>query len=180
MSKSATLTSGLIIGIIIGAIFCDLRHSIREPEEETQTEVKRDTVISTDTLFIKVPIPDSTRSLGRRLATLPSAPAEAQATPSTDDIVQTGPDTDSARVWLDYTQRHYRSQEYEAWVSGYDPSLDSLRLFRKTETLTETRTETRWRTRRWGLSVGAGATVTAKGDIRPGLFIGATYTFFAF
>lgn len=38
------------------------------------------------------------------------------------------------------TQRYYKSNEYEAWVSGYRPNLDSLNIFRKTITNTVTRT----------------------------------------
>lgn len=47
----------------------------------------------------------------------------------------------------DYTiaisQRYYKSDDYEAWVSGYRPNLDSLNIFRKTITNTITNTVTR-------------------------------------
>lgn len=41
------------------------------------------------------------------------------------------------------TQRYYKSNDYEAWVSGYRPNLDSLNIFRKTITNTITNTVTR-------------------------------------
>lgn len=41
---------------------------------------------------------------------------------------------------LSITQRYYEGSQYQAWVSGYKPSLDSLNVFNKT--LTQTITET--------------------------------------
>lgn len=41
------------------------------------------------------------------------------------------------------TQRYYKSNDYEAWVSGYRPNLDSLNIFRKTITNTITNTVTK-------------------------------------
>lgn len=41
------------------------------------------------------------------------------------------------------SQRYYKSNDYEAWVSGYRPNLDSLNIFRKTITNTITNTVTR-------------------------------------
>ena len=41
------------------------------------------------------------------------------------------------------TQRYYKAKDYEAWVSGYRPNLDSLNIFRKTITNTITNTVTR-------------------------------------
>ena len=44
-------------------------------------------------------------------------------------------------VKLPMTQKHYKEDSlYDAWVSGYKPSLDSIRVYGKTETrfVTET------------------------------------------
>lgn len=41
------------------------------------------------------------------------------------------------------TQRYYKANDYEAWVSGYRPNLDSLNIFRKTITNTITNTVTK-------------------------------------
>lgn len=46
-------------------------------------------------------------------------------------------------VKLPMTQKHYTKDSlYDAWVSGYEPSLDSIRVYGKTETrfVTETKT----------------------------------------
>ena len=46
-------------------------------------------------------------------------------------------DTDTIEVHdtivLPITQKYYAAKEYEAWVSGYDPSLDSINVFARTQ-----------------------------------------------
>lgn len=44
---------------------------------------------------------------------------------------------------LPITQRYYSTDLYQAWVSGYKPSLDSINVFRKTVTNTITNTVTK-------------------------------------
>ncbi len=39
--------------------------------------------------------------------------------------------TDSARVVIPITQQHYKEDDYEAWVSGFRASLDSIRVYPK-------------------------------------------------
>ena len=56
------------------------------------------------------------------------------------------------------TQRHYKDSLYEAWVSGYKPNLDSLRIYQKTITNTITNTVTKEiypKTTDWYLNVGS-------------------------
>jgi hypothetical protein len=33
--------------------------------------------------------------------------------------------------------KHYHAGEYDAWVSGYEPSLDSIKVYQRTEYITE-------------------------------------------
>lgn len=41
-------------------------------------------------------------------------------------------------IVLPRMQRYYSSDDYEAWVSGYDPRLDSVNVFRNTAYITNT------------------------------------------
>lgn len=61
--------------------------------------------------------------------------------------------TDSARVVIPITQQHYKEDDFEAWVSGFRASLDSIRVFPKSYVLQPKATKSK----RWVLSVGAGA-----------------------
>lgn len=45
--------------------------------------------------------------------------------------------TDSVAVAVPITQKHYSSEAYDAWVSGYEPSLDSIKVYQRTEYITE-------------------------------------------
>lgn len=53
---------------------------------------------------------------------------------STDTLLM----RDSVLVEVPIESRHYNAPEYDAWVSGYEPSLDSIKVYQKTEYITET------------------------------------------
>ena len=44
---------------------------------------------------------------------------------------------DSVAVEVPITSKHYGSKDYDAWVSGYEPSLDSIKVYQRTEYITE-------------------------------------------
>ena len=44
---------------------------------------------------------------------------------------------DSVAVEVPITSKHYQSPEYDAWVSGFEPSLDSIKVYQRTEYITE-------------------------------------------
>lgn len=166
----------------------------REPqplgERPPEIAVKSDTVTIRDTIYIPAPQLADSKSLGFMQVTLPvwrphALPQDAtqsideEQTSETNDEIETEP-PDSVPVAIQIEQKHYKGDDYDAWVSGWNPSLDSLHICRPTRQITTTKEITRWKTRRWGLSVGVGAVASPKGGIQPGVFVGASYTFFAF
>jgi len=44
---------------------------------------------------------------------------------------------DTVEVQVPITSKHYQSKDYDAWVSGYEPSLDSIKVYRETQVITE-------------------------------------------
>ena len=44
---------------------------------------------------------------------------------------------DTVEVQVPITSKHYGSKDYDAWVSGYEPSLDSIKVYQRTEYITE-------------------------------------------
>lgn len=80
--------------------------------------------------------------------------------------------TDSVYVELPITQKEYRDSLYHAWVSGYEPNLDSINVFQHTVTVTET---VRPPTKRWGLGVQVGAGYNTGNKIQPYIGIGISY-----
>ena len=169
-----------------------IRRSPESPgERPPEVTVTRDTVTIRDTIYVPTPQPANSKSLGFTQVTLPRwIPPTANKsdnhrqesdvpTTDVDEAEETEP-LDSATVSIPIEQRHYTGDDYEAWVSGWHPRLDSLRIYRPTQQITTTAQVTRWKTKRWGLSIGAGMVASPKGGIQPGIFIGASYTFLAF
>lgn len=76
------------------------------------------------------------------------------------DIINNGDTTEKAAVVeIPYEQKVYaRDSMYKAWVSGYDPNLDSIRIYFKSVTVTETIERTIKDNKRFSIGpyVGAG------------------------
>lgn len=132
--------------------------------EETTT-VSRDTI----PVFIDTPIPKD--SIVLRYETI--------KVPILDTIRTTVADTlsmDSIAVEIPITQKIYQDSTYQAWVSGYKPSLDSIRIFQPITTITRTitNTEVRYKSKRWGVGVQAGIGLTPN-KVEPYIGIGIHY-----
>ena len=84
---------------------------------------------------------------------------------------------DSVSVVMPITQEHYEDSTYSAWVSGYKPSLDSIKVYQRKEieTITIRTTEQK----RWSIGVSGGIGVVYDGGWHcgPGINIGVTYSF---
>lgn len=98
-------------------------------------DVKRDTVVVYDTIPDILPKPkDSvlTKYITRYLPLV-----------SNDTIVKTDVMMchDSVLVEVPITSKHYGNEQYDAYVSGYEPNLDSIFVYQKTEYITETITK---------------------------------------
>lgn len=71
-------------------------------------------------------------------------------------------------------QKHYADSTYDAWVSGYRPSLDSLNIYKRTMVIVETKT-IEAPAKRWGLGVSAGYGVSKDG-LSPYIGLGISYS----
>lgn len=68
------------------------------------------------------------------------------------------PCKDSMDVELSITQKEYQDSGYHAWVSGYLPQLDSIRIYNKNTIITHTVTNsvTKYKTKHWGIGIQVG------------------------
>ena len=80
--------------------------------------------------------------------------------------------TDTVTVSLPFVQKQYKDSNYSAWVSGYEPSLDSIKIFPKTIIVRESKVE-RKKDRRWGVYGGVGIGVSDR--VTPYVGIGIGY-----
>jgi hypothetical protein len=79
---------------------------------------------------------------------------------------------DSATVLIPITQKRYKEKNFEAWVSGYRPALDSLHIFNENYLLRPNKQKPK----RWGIGAQVGY------DLRTGAYagFGISYNFIVF
>ena len=80
--------------------------------------------------------------------------------------------TDTVTISLPFVQKQYKDSSYSAWISGYEPSLDSIRVFPKTTIIREIKV-VRQKDRRWGVFGGVGIGVSDR--ITPCVGVGIGY-----
>lgn len=142
----------LMIGLV--ASFFTGYHIRRTDAKNAQ--VKRDTVI--DTLRTVLPIPSFEIELSEVEIPYPII------------VKEKGQDrVDTIYVPVPVTQKEYVSENYRAWVSGYNAALDSIYVFPKTVYVTQ-----KIPARRWGLGVSAGYGVGRSG-LSPYVGVGIYY-----
>ena len=85
-------------------------------------------------------------------------------------------------VVLPLQQRHYKGKDYEAWISGYRPQLDSIYVFPETRYITN-ETQVKRKPTRWGIGIQAGYGVAlpdGRPQLAPYLGVGISYNFIRF
>lgn len=88
-------------------------------------------------------------------------------------------DTVKVPVLVPISRKVYEGEDYRAVVSGFRASLDTLDIFRKTQTVTNTvvqRVEVPGKPKRWGIGVSAGYALTSMG-MKPYIGAGIQYNF---
>ena len=88
-------------------------------------------------------------------------------------------DTAEVPVLVPISRKVYEGEDYRAVVSGFRASLDTLDIFRKTQTVTNTvvqRVEVPGKPKRWGIGVSAGYALTPQG-MKPYIGAGVQYNF---
>lgn len=129
----------ILIGLLVASVAVNVWLMIRGPKIETTIETKTDTVwkdtiirepVAAETIntgrvvYIKIPMPRDTMGSGT-IVTLPH--------PCVDD---------STTIALPIMQKRYDDSLYTAWVSGYEPNLDSILIHQREVINTVTITNT--------------------------------------
>ena len=155
--KTITLVLGILLLFnIVNAIgyFVNEHKNARSGE----MKVKVDTLFICDTIFIEKPVIRKVEIIDTLLLPVPY----------TDTLML----HDTVLVHLPIEQLQYSDPRYTAWVSGYRPQLDSIRIYQQTEYITkEIKMVTK--PKRWGLGLQAGYGVSLhNGQIHPAPYIG--------
>lgn len=86
--------------------------------------------------------------------------------------------TDTIQVDMPVTQKRYEDSTYTAWVSGYEPSLDSIRVYARKDVVTINKIKEP--PKRFVVSFNVGYGLTPQNGLHPYIGIGVGYKLFSF
>ena len=146
----------IVVALLVASVAINVWFWTTEPEPSIV--IKRDTVWRDS--FIREPLPAETINTGRTVYLRIPLPGPS------DTITL----HDSIEVPIPIMQKRYNDSLYTAWVSGYEPNLDSINL--RLPTITETVTKTIVKPSPLitvGIQAGAGIGIISR---KPDIYIG--------
>lgn len=127
----------LLAGIAIGGL-CGFFTGKAMYQPRYEEKVSRDTVIVHDTVPDINPTPKDSATIKYITRFLPVVQSD-----TINHFVEVSKMIhDTVEVQVPITSKHYGNKDYDAWVSGYEPSLDSIKVYKETQYITETITKT--------------------------------------
>ena len=172
----ATVTTILIATLAVTVLALSValvsRRRSRADFPIPEITIRSDTVLVRDTVLIDLPVEVEKRTIDTILI--------STVLPVPGDTVRL---TDTVYVHLPVEQKHYSAPEYDAWVSGYCPNLDSLRIHTQSARITSTiPIQATSKPRRWGIGiqVGYGITAAPRPEFHPYIGIGISYNILTF
>lgn len=141
----------LIAGWLIGAV-CGFFSGKAVYSTTDSVKVEIDTVFEQDTTTHINPSPVDGTDVRKEYHFLPMVRTERDTVLKTDTVKL----HDSVLVEVPITSKHYQAKEYDAWVSGYKPSLDSIKVYQEKQFITEKVTVTKTKRKPWGLGFHVG------------------------
>ena len=197
MERLKNIALLLFLAVFVASLMLNVHHYT-----EGTAEPYRDTIKTTfvDTIPYYKPVPKDSTVIKYVTATLPKAddkednfpnktvtelPESVQKFPESDKNLQDSVQNfgkivpDSVNVVIPITQKVYDEDTYTAFVSGYNPSLDSLifKMPREVVTIKEYSKPKRWSV---GVQVGYGVTLKGTPQLAPYVGIGVSYNLFSF
>lgn len=197
MERLKNIALLLFVAVFVASLMLNVHHYT-----EGTAEPYRDTIKTTfvDTIPYYKPVPKDSTVIKYVTATLPKAddkednfpnktvtelPESVQKFPESDKNLQDSVQNfgkivpDSVNVVIPITQKVYDEDTYTAFVSGYNPSLDSLifKMPREVVTIKEYSKPKRWSV---GVQVGYGVTLKGTPQFAPYVGIGVSYNLFSF
>ncbi len=154
---------GQVVGIIIVFLLAlvgifSIGRCSRNNGFVSKINTQVDTLYLYDTIRLKKPLPKIIKNI--------------------DTIFVTIKDTikikDTLYLTLPREQKIYQEENYQAWISGYRPELDSMHIFRNTQQIiTSTTIHSKPKSNRWGIGIQAGYGLTLQQNtIKPTQYIG--------
>ena len=123
----------IVIGILFGLI---VNHCARKPTESVK--IVTDTVIVHDTIPDYQPTPVDSVRVKWVTRWLPSKPDTINQFIAINNLIH-----DTVAVEVPITSKHYKGENYDAYVSGFEPNLDSIFVYNETQYITTTITQSK-------------------------------------
>jgi len=184
-SKITIIIAILLLGVGIWAAGYYMGRSKCEKE----TVIERDTVtvekVLWDTAFVEKPVLINSRLLEDSIHVLIAMNElkEGMIDSLLGEIYGDGP-MDTIDIVIPREQKEYKDSTYHAWVSGFQPQLDSIQVYNRIEYRTITITEKeKVKPSPWGLGVQVGMGLGVHESqvfTTPYIGVGVTYTFLRF
>lgn len=168
MKKAIVILSILLIVSLVANLAYYIRDGPPEEKEHRETYI--------DTIPYRVPVPVDSCVIKYVTDTLPLAGASEYALIGDTTALVEKSVTDSATVIIPITQKVYEDSLFRAYVSGYHPALDSIEIYRKSETI-YIRSPTK--PKRWSVGIQAGLGLTPN-NIQPYIGVGVSYNILSF
>lgn len=160
----------LLFGMTLGA---EITAFIPGSGRQNSDGAMADTTNVYDTIRVYKPVPRDSAVIRYITQTVPTEegtedmkPDGAEPMPGITVEITSG---DSAKVNVPITQKRYETEDYRAYVSGYQPSLDSLFITKPTQIVRITEKPSRW-----GIGISAGYGIGTKG-LSPYIGVGVVY-----
>lgn len=166
--KMMMVCGGVLVAVVAFLLFLDvvlMRHYLKGQTEEW-TDTTRVTVV--DTVTYDKPV--AMDSLVVRYVRV-SVPVVRDTLHSIY--------TDTIQVDMPITQKRYEDSTYTAWVSGYEPSLDSIRVYARKDVVTINKI-IKEPPNRFVVSFNVGYGLTPQNGLQPYIGIGVGYKLFSF
>jgi len=131
-----------------------------------------DTTYVIDTIYYKVPVPIDSVVVRYKTVLVPFLDTFAvhKDTLSNDSISR-----NITAVNLPITQKRYNTKDYNLWISGYDPCLDSIKVFHPNKTIVRHIIP---KEKRWTIGLQTGIQISNQ-KFAPYIGIGVGYTLFS-
>lgn len=131
LNKEQIYNLTILIAVCIGTSVITHRCDSRNNQQSKVIKIERDTVIKYDTIPQYYPKPVEVEKVRTEYQWLPIAKIVHDTVGFTQFV------HDSVLVEVPITSKHYHGEQYDAWVSGYNPSLDSISVYQKEVLVTE-------------------------------------------
>ena len=163
---------GIAVAVLIGFLIGQ-QYSQKQPVEPNAEKV--DTLFIRDTNSYTEPPKEPSPDVLIKEIPVPVYVADSSAIDSLlNECARLERVGDSLRLVLLRVQRHYSDSTFDAWVSGVDPRLDSIKTYQTNMVITkEIPVQVKVRSR-WGLGIQAGYGASKDG-LSPYIGVGVSY-----